>query len=367
MPRDEQADDPLAFTQRLLSLLDEGRRTATYKLAVVLALIDCCAVHSDASGRAPDAISTRDLATRVAELYWPQVRPHETASRILRQSSQPRAIAVDSVAQLRDVAGRHGATTFEAARARVPGDVERCLDKVELTLVRMPLGKLQRPLGFVEASNDYPRFLYDDGSFHERVRKTELPLPVRLEPGVGDWLVSLGGLLRPLVELYWTREVARFNGLPQPEDSLHDFLFGVDRVSLHRFGRGLTSLHGGRCFYCGDALRPGNVQIDHFVPWSRIPNDGLTNLVPADGRCNSGKRDNYADLDLLARWAARSTADLGELAAQAQWPLRRDESLSIARGLYGHLPAGTRLWSERGVFTTLDEARRSQVLRLLVA
>jgi hypothetical protein len=45
--------DPLEFTQLLLTLIDEGRRTATYKLAVLLALIDCCAVASDSDGRAP--------------------------------------------------------------------------------------------------------------------------------------------------------------------------------------------------------------------------------------------------------------------------------------------------------------------------
>lgn len=36
----DQSPDALAFAQLLLNLLDEGRRTATYKLAVLLALID---------------------------------------------------------------------------------------------------------------------------------------------------------------------------------------------------------------------------------------------------------------------------------------------------------------------------------------
>jgi hypothetical protein len=74
----DQAHDPLAFAQLLLALLDEGRRTATYKLAVLLALIDCCAKGSDASGRAPTQIPTRDLARRVVELYWPRCVPTRT-------------------------------------------------------------------------------------------------------------------------------------------------------------------------------------------------------------------------------------------------------------------------------------------------
>ena len=41
------------FAERLLEVIDSGRRTATYKLAVLLALLDLCARHSDTDGRAP--------------------------------------------------------------------------------------------------------------------------------------------------------------------------------------------------------------------------------------------------------------------------------------------------------------------------
>ena len=38
--------DPFAFGEKLLSLLDEGAFTATYKYAVLLGLIDLCMEHS---------------------------------------------------------------------------------------------------------------------------------------------------------------------------------------------------------------------------------------------------------------------------------------------------------------------------------
>lgn len=68
-------DEALAWAQLLLTILEEGRRTATYKLAVLLALLDCCVLGTDAQGRAPRSIPVRDLAGRVLELYWRQVRP----------------------------------------------------------------------------------------------------------------------------------------------------------------------------------------------------------------------------------------------------------------------------------------------------
>jgi hypothetical protein len=234
----------------------------------------------------------------------------------------------------------------------------------------MPLGKLQRPLGFSEPAgrDDYPRFLYDDGAFHEGVTARQVratSMRVVLEPGVGDWLVSLAGLLRPLLELHWTREVARFNGTELAEDRLRDFLFGSERENLARLRPGLLDAQQGRCFYCGATLRAGQVDVDHFVPWSRVPNDGLQNLVLADRRCNNSKRDHWADLPLLTTWAARPQDVLRQVADDAGWPLRQVESRRIARGLYARLPEGTHLWQQPGVFAVLDRVRLVEVLAVL--
>src|SRR5213592_5079376 len=34
--------------------------------------------------------------------------------------------------------------------------------------------------------------------------------------------------------------------------------------------------------------------VDHFIPWSRYPDDGLENLVVAHARCNAQKSDFLA-------------------------------------------------------------------------
>lgn len=362
--------DPLEFTQLLLTLIDEGRRTATYKLAVLLALIDCSAVASDAHGRAPAQIATRALARRVIELYWPQVRPYASeGSNRLRQSSQPRAITIDAVAALRSAVP--GAPTLDVAERLAAKATVECLEVVELNLVRMPLGKLQRPVEFNQVDNpNYPRFLYDDASFHEGVTHRRLkddPLSVILAPGVGESLVSLAGLLRPLIELHWTRDVARFNRISLVEDRLREFLFGSSRVALTSVRAGLLDAQTGRCFYCAAKMSGDQVDVDHFVPWSRIPNDGLANLVLADRRCNNQKRDNYASLGLVVKWAERPVQALSEIADDANWPLRLSESLGIARSLYGHLPGGTRLWASPGAFELLDRQSLSDVLPTLIA
>jgi hypothetical protein len=178
-------------------------------------------------------------------------------------------------------------------------------------------------------------------------------------------LVSLAGLLRPLLELHWAREVAKYNGQHLTEDRLADFLFGSERESLSRLRPGLRDAQGGRCFYCAVELKTGDVEVDHFIPWSRLPNDGLQNLVLTDRRCNNSKRDHLADLPLLKLWAMRPSDVLAEMAESLGWPLRRTESRRIALGLYGRLPAGTHLWHRPGGLAVLDGAQLAEALAAL--
>ncbi|HEX6921762.1 MAG TPA: HNH endonuclease signature motif containing protein [Actinomycetes bacterium] len=361
--------EPLGFAQLLMDVIDEGRRTATYKLAVLLALVDTATLAVDRTGRPPERVSTRDLARRVVHLYWPQVRPYPLTSESdieLRQSTQPRAVTVDAVRDLREAAAAVGAGTASLAEMRLPELFQKTLDTVELNLVRMPLGKLQRPQGFSESgASDYPRFLYDDTPFHEGVRMRDLKasrLHVELQPGVADWLVSLSGLVRPLVELHWTRAVARLNHRELHEDGLREFLFGSSRTALARLVPGLQDMQQGCCFYCNGRLRPGEIEVDHFVPWSRVPNDALTNLVLADRRCNNSKRNHLADLTLLERWWSRSAGPLHEISSRTDWPVQTLESIQMARAVYVHAPDGTHLWSQPGVFTLLERSRLTTVL-----
>lgn len=63
------------FADRLLEVIDSGRRTATYKLAPLIAVLDLCGRHGDVAGRAPGLLYTRDIAEQAAALFWPQVIP----------------------------------------------------------------------------------------------------------------------------------------------------------------------------------------------------------------------------------------------------------------------------------------------------
>ena len=68
------------LVERLLQVIDEGRRTATFKLALLAGLIDAVAMLPGET-----AIPTRMIAERVLALYYPQIRPF-----VAQRRSRPR-------------------------------------------------------------------------------------------------------------------------------------------------------------------------------------------------------------------------------------------------------------------------------------
>jgi hypothetical protein len=58
----------IRFAEKALELLEEGRYTATYKYAVLLALLDVRLERTQASGAPPDMVTTRQLAEKIVEI-----------------------------------------------------------------------------------------------------------------------------------------------------------------------------------------------------------------------------------------------------------------------------------------------------------
>jgi 5-methylcytosine-specific restriction endonuclease McrA len=345
----------VGFAERLLEVIGSGRRTATYKLALLIALLDLCARHSDADGRAPRLLYTRDIAEQVAVLYWPQVIPYlvpgaGTAVE-LRQITLPQAAILAAVSAFRGAAVAAGATSWHRARQRLPGAYQVMLDRVEVTVAEQPLPRLQA----VGSSDTVFPFLYELSwgpreSFSPARLRRHGPrgAAVRLLPGAGDELLRLGPLVRPLVELQWTRMVAEINKVATVELDLHRHLFGSDRIIPPKALRdGIAALQDGACFYCSAALGT-TPEADHFIPRIRCGIDAIENLVLADRRCNNDKRDLLPAPRHVTTWARRNlrhATALTSLATASRWDTDPAATVAVARSIYSHLPpAGTPLW-----------------------
>ena len=148
---------------------------------------------------------------------------------------------------------------------------------------------------------------------------------VRLLPGAGDELIRLGPLVRPLVELHWTRMIEEINGVATAELGLHRHLFGSDRVlPLRALRDGIAALQHGRCFYCHRNLG-ATPEADHFIPRIRCGIDAIENLVLAGQRCNNDKRGLLPAPTHVTAWARRNQhhgTALADLATACRWEHR---------------------------------------------
>jgi hypothetical protein len=342
-------DDVLA--ERLLRLIDEGRRTATYKLALLTALIDAAALYPGAA-----SVATRDLAGLVLGIYYPQSREYaanDGITRELRQITMKASSPLRAVLRLRLHGEAAGCRNLVEVRRRLHDEYQDALDHVEDTFVRYPIPLLQ-----VVGNQTLP-FLYEvdwpEGTSVKGLRRRGGDR-IRWLAGVPDRLVVLGPLLRPLIELHWTRDVARWSSVATEDDRLRAHLFGTDRVAPPpRLRDALAALQDDRCFYC-DRRFERVPQVDHFLAWRRWPNDAVENLVLAD-RCNGDKSDHLAAPGHLDRWSAHVATHgptLATLALDCRWPSDMARTEGYVRSTYLHVAAGTPLWVSGKHFVVAD-------------
>jgi hypothetical protein len=161
-----------------------------------------------------------------------------------------------------------------------------------------------------------------------------------------------------VVQREWAKMVAELNDTVTEDALLDDFLFGVQRIALDPVRPLLREFQDNRCFYCDERIR-GAAEVDHFVAWSRYPDDGIHNLVVADSGCNAAKSAHLVSADHLTRWSMRvqRAHELHELASVARWDSHPERTWSVVRAIYSRLGPETRLWHRAGEFHLPDRPR----------
>jgi hypothetical protein len=85
--------------------------------------------------------------------------------------------------------------------------------------------------------------------YSDELRERATGMAIELLPGAGDEPLRLGPLIRPLIDVHWTRTrmVAEINGVASAELDLHRHLFGSDPILPPRPLRdGIAALQDGR-------------------------------------------------------------------------------------------------------------------------
>ena len=321
-------EDQVRFIANIERILSEGSFVATYKYALLVALVELAIERGDDSNRELP-LPIRDIADKFAELYWRQAAPYEAdgasgVGLVLHQNKGKQAGAITRLARLRDELKGSRSTLAEARRT---ADWKRLVGQMQTLLKNMPLWRLQR------VGHEDIRFLYEPGPGANHIT---------LLPGVACHLRERALLIRQLAQTEWLRFVLsleRNRPALGGAVGLSEFLFGSSRAALSVKVNGpLRELQHGRCFYCERNLSSA-AAVDHFIPWSRYPRDLAHNLVLADGACNSRKSDLLGGEIYLERWAEFVSAhdsDLRQIGTEAGLPADRATSVAVAEWSYGH-------------------------------
>jgi hypothetical protein len=132
--------DPLALGQRVVGVLETGRRTATYRLATLTALVDYCVEYLPENPDDALTVPIISLAELVLETYWRQVAPLQGYG----QLSQSNVRILRAVQRLRDEAAPSHIASPAVARDRLPTPYRKAIDDIALTLRQQLLHRLQR-------------------------------------------------------------------------------------------------------------------------------------------------------------------------------------------------------------------------------
>ena len=322
------AEEQVRFIANIERILSEGSFVATYKYALLVALIELAIERGDDTTREL-VLPIRDIADKFAELYWRQAAPYEADGHsgtpfVLHQNTGRQAGAITRLAQLRDQLAGSRSTLGEARRSPQWSSL---VGQMQTLLKNMPLWRLQR------VGRETIHFLYEPGPG---------PDHVTLLPGVACHLRERAPLIRRLAQTEWLRFVL---SLEQNHPALgravglSEFLFGSSRAALSlKVTEPLRELQHGQCFYCERRL-PAAAAVDHFIPWSRYPRDLAHNLVLAHGACNGHKSDSLGGEVYLGRWArflSDHDADLVAIGNDAGLLVDRATSVAVAEWSYGH-------------------------------
>lgn len=106
----------------------------------------------------------------------------------------------------------------------------------------------------------------------------------------------------------WAKFLEKVNDSSAVDHLLSKIDESAKRNNLSYYRDILFEEFENKCFYCGRKVSVGNVEVDHFIPWSFIKDDNLWNFVLACPECNNRKRDKLANEKFLYGLMIRNNA-----------------------------------------------------------
>ena len=343
--------EQVLFLRNIQRLFVEGQFVASYKFALLHAIADLCVLKGDDSGAALE-LEVKDIGEKFIELYWQQCRPFQIGAQstgiVLQQNTGRQAAVISKVIETQN---EFGGSLFKLKQT-APDLWQSLKSNVKRVVNDMPLWKLQT------VGSERLDFLYDNLDITTKT--------ITLKPGVAFCFRAFYGLMRDLIQGAWIRFIQKLNvnALGNLAD-LGTFLFDRERSSLETYKHILLDVQERQCFYCHGNLR-NNIEVDHFIPWSRYPSDLGHNFVLAHPHCNNSKSDHLAAERHLQSWVERNqirSMELTERLVDAGLPSNSSASTQITEWAYEQVEKSNgQVWVSKTLFQHLGTEWRELLL-----
>ena len=305
---------------RIETVLNRDRKTASYKLALFRALSEIGTRdyhHAHWVSHDEVAIPIRVIAEKWFRYYWPIFESRQFIPQINGETPgchHPvafRALQTKLIQQYRD----GGLSRFLVDHA------SGSLTKTILRLYKDTLGAISNTIRagpVVYASGDM--FRYDPASRSVIV-------------GAGAWreFWSFGHWIEPAVLFRWADETERMAKREIRASAVLEMLMAVteeDRDVLAA-RKVYATIKEAKCVWSDKLLRT-NFAVDHVIPFSLWHNNALWNLLPSDPKENQNKSDKLPERDLLVRQKPQIIFYWEVL--HRVWPLRFEHELRLFTG-----------------------------------
>ncbi|WP_165728784.1 S24 family peptidase [Pseudoalteromonas sp. 31A1] len=326
----------IAYIQRMLV---EGEFTATYKYALLHAIADVCIEQPLQSEQSELKIDLATLTDKLIVLYWHHAVPFAPdkigKDALLRQSNDTQSKVISLLYNCQQKNITH---LQQLKRSKY---YKTTHSEVLATLTKQPLWRLQK------LSKQEVCFLYPHTNSKEYIT---------LNAGIADCFRRFYDLVTYLAKSGWLQKIQSIThnqALIGPPSQLQKFLFGIDRSALTKAKPVLVELQSNTCFYCQKPMKD-DVDVDHFIPFSRYTNDLGHNFVAAHRACNKSKSNFLAAQQHRERWQNQNLVVNSQIISDelsAYFHCDADKSLAVSNWAYQVAESSSaKLWLGKNSF-----------------
>lgn len=248
-------------------------------------------------------LSFDQLFSTFTEVYWNLVLKHNILQKNPGKTNRRSALET-ALTETKSKYGIADGIPFESISQEMKIDV---CHKVKMGCKQNVVGALYADLG---------------GLFYSFSRTGEW---LQINPQMYEFVCKHKVAIEKLNYYEWAKFLERVNSKAEVDHLLSkiDESTMHTRSSLTYYRDILFQEFENNCFYCGKKVMVGNVEVDHFIPWSFIKDDNLWNFVLACPTCNNKKRDKLADTIYLDRIVKRNSLLVASQKIEPQIQLQR--------------------------------------------